>query len=428
MCHQIIIFGAGRDGNKALEYFGIENVFCFVDNNNEISGQPIYGKEIISLMKLKSLLDTNRSDRESTYEVVIAVSLSSWAVHSIATSLKKIGVEKFSVFSDIQKRWKSSKEFLNRDKKKYPFEQESLLKIYKAQFEYLMRHTDPTAMLPAQGELREKQLFLVEIIYKFIETVKKYNIHPFISSGNLLGAVRHKGFIPWDDDLDFGIMREDYNRLYEFLLSNCAVFKKTEDGKRRFSSWEKINKDTFPDNYASSYIAFYAFGYLHIRLIDESVSFLDLPRFKRLPKKCFAIVPYDYFPDTYSKDDYAKELQEYIRLEKELGDLAVERLWIEELENKQKHPDKSSRIGVPLCVSCYMTKLFSGINRAFSNRIFNVEDLLPLQTVIFEKFEFNAPRNTDIWLKTLFGNDYMQLPPNVGALAHYNDKIFSDEY
>ncbi len=54
---------------------------------------------------------------------------------------------------------------------------------------------------------------LLDLLREFNRVCKKYNLRWFGIGGTILGAVRHNGFIPWDDDLDVGMMREDYEKL-----------------------------------------------------------------------------------------------------------------------------------------------------------------------------------------------------------------------
>lgn len=57
----------------------------------------------------------------------------------------------------------------------------------------------------------------MEVLIIIADICKKYNIPYFADSGTLIGAVRHKGFIPWDDDIDIALLRSDYNRLLQIL-------------------------------------------------------------------------------------------------------------------------------------------------------------------------------------------------------------------
>ncbi len=71
---------------------------------------------------------------------------------------------------------------------------------------------------PDGSELRRAQLRMLDIL-KYISTIcDENNLRYWLSSGTLLGAYRHKGFIPWDDDLDIEMPREDYLKLRDILL------------------------------------------------------------------------------------------------------------------------------------------------------------------------------------------------------------------
>ena len=62
---------------------------------------------------------------------------------------------------------------------------------------------------------RKLQKVDLEITMQIVDICKKHNIQYFITSGTMLGAIRHKGFIPWDDDIDIGMMRDQYEKFLE---------------------------------------------------------------------------------------------------------------------------------------------------------------------------------------------------------------------
>lgn len=60
---------------------------------------------------------------------------------------------------------------------------------------------------------RETQLALVQMLDQLVEYLEAHGLRYYLVGGTLLGAVRHKGFIPWDDDIDIGMPRSDYEKL-----------------------------------------------------------------------------------------------------------------------------------------------------------------------------------------------------------------------
>ena len=72
------------------------------------------------------------------------------------------------------------------------------------------------------AELKEIQL---GILRKVDELCKAHHLKYFMSDGTLLGAVRHKGYIPWDDDLDIWMPRKDYEKLEQIMNQEDSCYK-----------------------------------------------------------------------------------------------------------------------------------------------------------------------------------------------------------
>ena len=67
-------------------------------------------------------------------------------------------------------------------------------------------------------DLRQLQLVELEVLLAIDKLCARYDIPYFLDSGSALGAMRHGGFIPWDDDIDIGMLREDYERFVAVAL------------------------------------------------------------------------------------------------------------------------------------------------------------------------------------------------------------------
>ena len=97
-----------------------------------------------------------------------------------------------------------------------------------------------------EGKLRQLQLTMLEILKIFDKFCREHDLKYSLYAGSLLGAVRHKGFIPWDDDLDVCMSRADYEKflkLWQEFPVEGYVLQNKENSKYFDQSFSKIRKD-----------------------------------------------------------------------------------------------------------------------------------------------------------------------------------------
>ena len=86
------------------------------------------------------------------------------------------------------------------------------------------------------NRMNEIQTELLSLLKTFIQVCDNNNLQYFASGGTLLGAVRHKGFIPWDDDIDLVMPRSDFDRL-TFSTALPDDYKMVQDDQLLFGSF-----------------------------------------------------------------------------------------------------------------------------------------------------------------------------------------------
>ena len=250
----------------------------------------------------------------------------------------------------------------------------------------------------------------LDILRQFIDVCEKLGLKWFMLYGSCLGTVRHHGFIPWDDDIDVGLMRDDYEIFLEKAPSLLP------------ENYFLQNAKTDPD---------YSMNFAKIRrsdtaFIEKTVKnfninhgiYIDIfPITEYRPSKIFDIRSkfYDLCIDkAYNYENRGSLPKRAVKgfLGSFIKNYRVAR------DKKEKFFRKSERKGTGI-VATFCG--FWGKGENMPKEIFDTVEKMP-----FENLEVNVPGKWDEYLTLLYG-DYMTLPPEEKRVTHHYTEIIDPE-
>ena len=256
-------------------------------------------------------------------------------------------------------------------------------------------------------DLRRVQLAMLEIAEEIKRVCNENNISYFLDSGTLIGAARHAGFIPWDDDLDIGMLRPEYERFIRIApekLKDCYYLQTWTNDEGYSLPFAKVRKK----------------GTIYVEAVSQATS---------ASKELFVdVLPYDEMPN-----DTSIQLKTRREIFNACNTLFMKckmkpwmhhaNLFVRVLASFKYLPFKVKAIGKTkeeLRKRCLqvMTQ-FDGCSTGYvyenwganaGGHLIPVQFFKPYTEIPFEGELFKVPANYDGVLRAQYG-DYMQLPP-----------------
>lgn len=252
-------------------------------------------------------------------------------------------------------------------------------------------------------QLRSLQLRITQVCQEVHKICVTNNIRYSMIGGTLIGALRHKGFIPWDDDIDIAMPYDDYVRFKDLVF-------------RTKHEWLTFDLAGYSEDYFSPFIKAY----------DSRTTFAEHGRQKTKPRGVFI----DIFPLTYVGNCKLRAIWE-LRKHKTWRDLLTRRNYVHGM-------------GLFVLVEwiyIFLSRFFSAeylikkINEQHEElnkkRTYYISDLDGTMAGIvpsrlfdefclydFEGYKFYGMKNADEYLRLVFG-DYMKLPPEEKRIPHH---------
>lgn len=270
-------------------------------------------------------------------------------------------------------------------------------------------------------ELRELQLKELILLDEVDRICKEQNMTYYLIAGTLLGAVRNKGFVPWDDDLDIAMPREDYNKLRDYFYKNSSDVFFYED-----QNTEKYHYCVHALLKVKNTILFHKrLSGLDKKLTHKGI-LLDIFPLDKAPKSEKLVNKQIKKINRIKKIFYYKECQifegnNFLKIMfKKIRSLLFSCVSFKRLSNKLINIEtKYNNDGGDYLVS--MSSHYSYKKQMIPMDVYGVP-----QKILFEGKYYYAPNKIEEYLTRLYG-DYMKLPPEDKRYERLDDLTFIDE-
>jgi len=381
MNKKVILFGSGAYGLKALELLGRDNIYAFCDNACKSDGTK-YGVAYLTFSSMKRIIES----------YILLVSMNTGNAKTVTKQLMDNGIDDFLIMDEgIMEMIEDTSadnfmHLVNQDVERIRMERDQFAAVsqnLEEQLNYLKSLSDITKLKPAKGYLSYVQEESVRIAKLIFEDVCELNIKPFVIAGTLLGFYRHNGFVPWDDDLDFGLFRNDYDKLLAYGKEHYVYMER----KASFDEEDDKFMSKIFSEHPNEFIMFVSPNCLQIGYGCSEIEARKIDFFS-----------YDYYRDDALFEDHKKLIEE-----------CREKRYTER-GNGFVLDYRSRRAAV--CEKS--NSVFWGFDNMDSylfeeNDWFPADMIHPLKEICFEGLRCYAPNKPEEMLQLFYG-DYMSYP------------------
>lgn len=259
---------------------------------------------------------------------------------------------------------------------KFPEKEFAEKKSKSPYYFYKKNHIDITTIPKAKGQIRDIQLANLRLLIELDYVCKQNNLTYWIDGGTLLGAIRHKGFIPWDDDIDTAMLRDDYEKIIE-------AFNKSSRNPDIIACYFRNKKNCF----------------IKIRHKKCKHIFVDIFPWDKYGKR---LTTQEQLDETENIKKFRKKIKKY--LSEPIEDKKVKSILVNEFKKKFLENKNNDILGDYVWGIDY--------NHKWKNWFTHYEVLHPLKGIEFEGIEFPCLNKPEVFLSRLYGK-YMDYPPKI---------------